>query len=386
MSESTTTTIANYLLTRLSQLGVKTVQGVPGDYNLEFLDCIEDHESLNWVGNANELNAAYSADGYARVNGTPGVVVTTFGVGELSALNGIAGCFSEQIPVIHIVGVPSTTAQGAQSLLHHTLGDGRFDAFEIMSRKITAATALITGTDDAAKEIDRVLSIAMIKARPVYISLPADLVHEKISAEKLRKSINFSIPENDPKAEDYVLKTIMEHIAKAERPTILVDSCAIRHRVLDETVELVNKSGFPVFSTPMGRTAIDEDHPQFGGIYLGSATHPGVRQAVEQADVLIIIGALKSDFNTGNFTYRTPKESTIELHSSYTVIGYSHYPGISMKGLLPKLSAQLVDDRQRRLSVTENNLPKYDVLYAAPLEEKAPKLITHEWFWPRIGN
>jgi pyruvate decarboxylase len=71
------------------------------------------------VGNANELNAAYSADGYARVKGVPGarrstlasnltVVLTTFGVGELSAINGIAGAFSECIPIIHIVGNTAT--------------------------------------------------------------------------------------------------------------------------------------------------------------------------------------------------------------------------------------------------------------------------------------
>lgn len=60
---------------------------------------------------SNELNAAYAADGYARVSGKPGVLLTTFGVGELSAVNGVAGSFSERIPIIHLVGVPSTKLQ-----------------------------------------------------------------------------------------------------------------------------------------------------------------------------------------------------------------------------------------------------------------------------------
>lgn len=121
--------LGNYLLTRLAQLGVKPIYGVPGDFNvslttpltlvlsplltlstplahrlkLTFLDLVEDHPSVEWIGCCNELNAAYAADGYARVKQSQsnaeghegvrglGALITTFGVGELSALNGIAG-------------------------------------------------------------------------------------------------------------------------------------------------------------------------------------------------------------------------------------------------------------------------------------------------------
>jgi pyruvate decarboxylase len=60
---------------------------------------------------ANELNASYAADGYSRVKHNLGVIVTTFGVGELSALNGIAGCMAERLPILHLVGTPSTRLQ-----------------------------------------------------------------------------------------------------------------------------------------------------------------------------------------------------------------------------------------------------------------------------------
>lgn len=52
--------------------------------------------------------------------------VCRFGVGELSAINGIAGAFSEMVPVLHIAGVPSTSQQKNKPMLHHTLGDGRY--------------------------------------------------------------------------------------------------------------------------------------------------------------------------------------------------------------------------------------------------------------------
>ena len=108
-----TYTVGDYLLDRLAELGVTEVFGVPGDYNLEFLDHIVAHSQLRWVGNANELNAGYAADGYGRLRGLS-AVVTTFGVGELSAANAIAGSYAERVPVVHIVGGPSKDAQGTR--------------------------------------------------------------------------------------------------------------------------------------------------------------------------------------------------------------------------------------------------------------------------------
>ncbi|EXL41985.1 pyruvate decarboxylase [Fusarium oxysporum f. sp. radicis-lycopersici 26381] len=88
----------------MASLGVRSVHGVPGDYNLALLDHVEPC-GLRWVGNTNELNATYAADGYSKIKGIA-AVITTFGVGELSAINGIAGAYAERAPVVHIVGSP----------------------------------------------------------------------------------------------------------------------------------------------------------------------------------------------------------------------------------------------------------------------------------------
>ena len=60
--------VADYLFARLCQLGIQSIFGVPGDYNLRLLDFVEP-SGLHWVGTCNELNGAYAADGYARING-----------------------------------------------------------------------------------------------------------------------------------------------------------------------------------------------------------------------------------------------------------------------------------------------------------------------------
>jgi pyruvate decarboxylase len=81
--------VATYLFTRLKQMGIDSIHGLPGDFNLVMLDHIEGC-GLKWVGNTNELNAGYAADGYGRIKGMA-AVITTFGVGELSLLNATAG-------------------------------------------------------------------------------------------------------------------------------------------------------------------------------------------------------------------------------------------------------------------------------------------------------
>ncbi len=85
-------TVAEYLLTRLKEIGADHLFGVQGDYVRGFFNLVL-KSNLQYVGTCNELNAAYAADGYARIRGI-GAFSSTYGVGELSALNGVAGALS----------------------------------------------------------------------------------------------------------------------------------------------------------------------------------------------------------------------------------------------------------------------------------------------------
>ena len=64
-------TIGDFLLRRLGEAGVGHLFGVPGDFNLELLQQLEDTGSLKWVGTCSELNASYAADGYAQTCTVP---------------------------------------------------------------------------------------------------------------------------------------------------------------------------------------------------------------------------------------------------------------------------------------------------------------------------
>jgi indolepyruvate decarboxylase len=87
--------VGDFLLKRLAELGARYLFGVPGDYNLWFLEQVERSNHVEFVGCCNELNAAYAADGFARLRGLS-ALVTTYGVGELSAIAGVAGAYAER--------------------------------------------------------------------------------------------------------------------------------------------------------------------------------------------------------------------------------------------------------------------------------------------------
>ncbi|KAM5533631.1 hypothetical protein V8D89_012744 [Ganoderma adspersum] len=373
--------VGQYLVERLAQLGVTKMFGVPGDFNLGFLDFVEDHPQIEWVGNCNELNAAYAADGYARVSeGKPGVLLTTFGVGELSAMNGIAGAFSEHVPVLHIAGVPSTSQQKAKPMLHHTLGDGRYDAYYKAAQEFTIAQATLSSKETAAAEIDRILTECIVMARPVYLMLPTDIAYQRIPVSRLKTPLNLEPPENDADVEAFVLDEIVKLVEGAKNDVIiLVDACAIRHGVKAEVKELYERTGFPVYAAPMGKTAVDETYSRYGGIYVGSISHGPIKEKVESAKLIISVGGLKSDFNTGNFTYSIPTSRTIELHSDHTRVQYAGFPGIGMKRLLPKLTHRLQPFKE---DAFQHDVPKFQL----PIPQEEDDTISQNYLWPRVGQ
>ena len=149
-------TVTAHVLRRLNEVGVDDVFGVAGDYAFPVNDAIVEHPAISWIGCCNELNAAYAADGYARMRGV-GAVCTTYGVGELAAMSGIAGSYAEHLAVFHLVGTPNLATQEGRALVHHTLGNGEFDVFHRMAEPIVCASAIMT-PQNVASETERLIA------------------------------------------------------------------------------------------------------------------------------------------------------------------------------------------------------------------------------------
>ncbi|WP_211265832.1 alpha-keto acid decarboxylase family protein [Actinacidiphila oryziradicis] len=371
MSHTSPPSISCYLLDRIAALGVRHVFGVPGDYNLTFLDAIEAHPQLRWVGNANELNA-YMADGYARVNGFA-VLVTTYGVGELSAINGIAGAYAENVPVLHIAGTPTTDIQRRGLPVHHSLLDGDHRHFVRAAREVTHAAASL-GAADAAEAIDRVIAAVLTEKKPGYLALPSDLVHRPCPAP--------ANPTTPPAPRDSTpARAFADSAARllrdARTVTVLVDALAQRHGAGERLDELIRKGQLAAAVTTSGKGVLDESADTFAGLYIGSISAPEVRAAVEEADVVIGVGLVEHDLNTGGFTTRIDPARLIGIQPSYTTVGPLRIDHLTMDQALDELRG-LVAPAQAP-SPTPVTIP-------APQPTDPATPLTQDLLWQRIGD
>src|ERR1700729_4567111 len=132
--------VADYIVARLACEGITDCFGVAGDFAFKLCDAVARSEAIRWIGCSNELDAAYAADGYARVRGCS-MLCTTYAVGELSALNGVMGAKAERSCVFHIVGMQTMRHQRGHKITHHTSGDGVFENFA----NISAQAACVSG-------------------------------------------------------------------------------------------------------------------------------------------------------------------------------------------------------------------------------------------------
>ncbi|EDH7633463.1 indolepyruvate decarboxylase [Salmonella enterica subsp. enterica serovar Togba] len=310
-------TVADYLLDRLAGCGIGHLFGVPGDYNLQFLDHVIDHPTLRWVGCANELNAAYAADGYARMSGA-GALLTTFGVGELSAINGIAGSYAEYVPVLHIVGAPCSAAQQRGELMHHTLGDGDFRHFYRMSQAISVASAILD-EQNACFEIDRVLGEMLAARRPGYIMLPADVA--KKTAIPPTQALALPVHEAQSGVETAFRYHARQCLMNSRRIALLADFLAGRFGLRPLLQRWMAETPIAHATLLMGKGLFDEQHPNFVGTYSAGASSKEVRQAIEDADRVICVGTRFVDTLTAGFTQQLPAERTLEIQPYASRIG-----------------------------------------------------------------
>ena len=363
-------TIGGFLLRRLHELGLAHVFGVAGDFNLELLEQMESAASPKWVGCCNELNAAYAADGYARTGGLS-ALITTYGVGELSALCGVAGAYSEHLPIVSISGAPPLSEIERKGLLHHTAGDGNFENMMECSRQFSVAQARIT-PQNAVSEIDRCLRACVLQKQPVYLQLPSDLAHIRIETPAEPLDIQFS---SDREMLDDFVSAAEQQLTSATSVVLLVDADVARFGAADRVRELANKIGASIAVMGTAKGAIDETDPNYIGVYGGAFSQPGVQKVVESAECLIPLGVRFIDSTTGSYSEHINPERCIQINSWYARIEGDDYQGICMTDVLDRLIAQV----HKKSTEARSAKP---IAVTAPATEH----LTQDRFWQRMAS
>ncbi len=340
-------TVADHLVDRLAELGVDRVFGVPGDYSLAMLDHVTHHPTVRWTGCTNELNAGYAADGYGRLRGIA-ALCTTFGVGELSAINAIAGSYAEHVPVVHVVGAPALSSQALRRPVHHTLGDGKFGHFTAMHADITCARASLT-PEDAVTEIDRVLRTVRDRRLPGYLVVPADVA--AAPAERATAALPPPVDTTDPEALAGFVDTARRLLEAASTPddvTVLAGLSVHRLGATETLDRLLAAGPLPHATTPWAKSLVDESAPRFAGTYTGATSPPATRSAVEDAAVLVVAGVQFTDLNSGMFTQHITRGRTIDVGPWSVAVGAATFAPVELPTALAALEPLVAEVAARR--------------------------------------
>jgi indolepyruvate decarboxylase len=372
-------TVAEYVVNRLADLGIDRVFGVPGDYSFPFDDAIEACERLQWIVCANELNAAYAADGYARINGVS-ILSTTYGVGELSALNGVMGARAQRLPVFHIVGAPSTQIQRQGLITHHTLGDGVFNNFKAASESACCVSANLT-PDNVIEEMERVIREALRLSAPAYISVPMDLGKMPVIGKPVKGVPLSQIKRthSDPAALAAAIDFVINKLQASKNTIALPTQFVTNYGLTTSLLNFLNASKLPFATTPMDKGVLPESHPGYLGIYSGMGSSPvDLNATVEGADLVLDIGGVVfEDFNTTFWTDNIASTKLIVLGDQFVRMGSTIFTGVTLGDMLDGLTKGVSDSP--KLSVKSSQA-------VMPIVGAATDPTSSDNFYPRLQS
>ncbi|CAH8269718.1 unnamed protein product [Arabidopsis lyrata] len=318
--DSSEATLGRHLARRLVQAGVTDIFSVPGDFNLTLLDHLIAEPELNNIGCCNELNAGYAADGYARSRGV-GACVVTFTVGGLSVLNAIAGAYSENLPVICIVGGPNSNDFGTNRILHHTIGLPDFSQELRCFQTVTCYQAVVNNLEDAHEQIDKAISTALKESKPVYISISCNLAatpHPTFARDPVPFALTPRM--SNKMGLEAAVEATLEFLNKAVKP-VMVGGPKLRvAKASDAFVELADASGYPLAVMPSAKGFVPENHPHFIGTYWGAVSTPFCSEIVESADAYIFAGPIFNDYSSVGYSLLLKKEKAIIVHPDRVVV------------------------------------------------------------------
>lgn len=335
----TTPTVAQYTLRRLSELGLDRIFGVPGDYAFSIDDAAELVPGLSWVACANELNAAYAADGYARIRGAA-LLSTTYGVGELAAINGVMGSKAHRLPVFHLVGMPSERIQRQGLVTHHNLGDTIYDRFQPLSAAAACVSAVLT-PDNCVDELERVIREALRQSMPAYLVISEVNGGQPVLGTPVTGSPLASIKRQQsvPQELEAAVQTILMRLDAAKNPVAMLTHLVSRYGCRDKALAFIEKTNLPTALTPNDKGTMDEGMPQYVGLNAGDlSSSKAVQDLVNNADLVLDIGGLvPTELNTGFWTGHYDATKIVSINDNWVRSGEKVFINVAIDDVLQEL-------------------------------------------------
>src|SRR3989338_1124515 len=324
--------LLDFLYKRLKSYGVDHVFGIPGESVHVHFHYLEKSQ-LKTVTMTHEPCVGYATEAYSRIRGL-GAALVSYGVGSLNIVNAVGQAYAEFSPMVVISGGPGVSERKKYSNLHHKIRT--YETHQKVMSEITAESIIIDNPLNAAKEIDRVLNLAVTLKKPVYIEIPRDMGEVEIQEEP------FYAPKDyvDTQALEEALDEIVKMLNSAKTPLIIADAELARLGLQKELIVFAERVNIPVASTILGKSIFPEDHPLAMGVYFGQLSNPKVAEFIHNSDFRLMLGVILSDINLGMFTAKFSPDDAICANIDGLKMKNHFYPQIGldlfMKGLLAR--------------------------------------------------
>ncbi|MDA8813620.1 biosynthetic-type acetolactate synthase large subunit [Candidatus Pseudothioglobus singularis] len=327
---------AEILIDCLQKEGVEHVFGYPGGAVLHIYDALEAQDKITHVLVRHEQGAAHGADGYARTNGKPGVVLVTSGPGITNAVTGIATAHMDSIPMIVISGqVPSPL-----------IGMDAFQEVDAtgITRSCVKHNFLVRDISEIATTVKKAFHIATTgRPGPVVIDIPKDITIAKIEQEEYPESIEIRSYKPTTKPSSRQIRKAAELIAKSKKPILYAGGGCVIGNASEELRKFTRMLGFPITQTLMGLGAYPMTDKQSLGM-LGMHGTYEANMAMHGSDCVVAIGARFDDRITGNLEKFCPTAKFIHIDIDPSQISKNVVADIPIVGQTKKVLQALTDE------------------------------------------
>jgi acetolactate synthase-1/2/3 large subunit len=322
-STATETRIASYLLTEyLERLGVEVIFGLCGHTNIAFLHALE-KSRIRFISTRHEQIAAHAADGYARVTGKPGVVLTHLGPGLTNATTGVANAALDSIPLVVIAGDVPSHYYGRHPHQEFNLHMDA-DQFEIY-RPFCKRVYRVDRPADLPRIVERAFHLCQAgRPGPVLVDVPMDIFSADLPANAFHQlPAEIARPTIDPAAAERVVAAL----ADAERPVLYAGGGVLSGRATSELIALAEALELPIAHTLMGTGCVRSDHALLLGM-TGFWGTPIANDRCRAADVILAVGTRLAEANSSSWyrdiTFSIPPTRLIHIDADEAEIGRNY--------------------------------------------------------------
>jgi acetolactate synthase-1/2/3 large subunit len=309
---------ARLLVSTLERLGVEVVFGYPGGAIMPVYDALTG-SSLRHILVRHEQGAAFAADGYARASGKVGVCLATSGPGATNLVTGIANAMMDSVPMVCITGNVSQAVMGTDA----------FQEIDILgvTLPIVKHSILVRDPADIPAAVEEAFHIAASgRPGPVLIDLPKD-----VQVGTTTDDFGFAYPNHVTPLDLDAIAGAERAIRAAERPLLYIGGGVKIARATEAVRAFAEMTGIPSVSTLNALGTLPTDAPGVLGM-LGMHGRRAANEAVQESDLLVVLGARFDDRATGKLAAFAPHARIVHFDIDPSEIGKLRDTAVAVVG------------------------------------------------------